>query len=465
MNGKKMWQGRFTETSNRLIEAFNNSINFDKRLVRYDIKGSIAHVKMLCKIGVLTTAEKEQIITELEAIKDAPFEFQQNDEDVHMAVERILTDRIGPLGGKLHTGRSRNDQVALDMHLYTKHVVLGLINDLQLLCESMLTKADEHIDVIMPGYTHLQRAQPVRFSHHLLCYINMFKRDITKLQHLYEEVDISPLGCGAIAGSTFALDRQYVAKELGLARVYSNSMDGVSNRDFVAHTMFICSMIMMHLSRLSEELVLWCSHEFNFIELSDAVSTGSSMMPQKKNPDVPELVRGKTGRVYGNLLGFLTTLKGLPLTYNKDMQEDKEGFFDTIDTTKTCINVTTVIIENIFVTSKMQEAIDSDFSVATDVADYLAQKGLPFREAHEVTGQIVKYCLEHHILIKDINFEIFRRFSSLFERDIYNFIKPLNVVDRRQTEGGTARCQVEKQLKDMVIYFNELTEKKSKMSH
>ncbi len=448
----KLWGGRFTRATNELVDEYTASIYFDQQLAEQDITGSLAHVKMLGKCGILSGEEVEQISQGLKTVaqKIAAGEasFTVANEDIHMNIEKMLIDEIGPVGGKLHTGRSRNDQVALDMHLYLREQVLELIGLLINLQKALIKQAKENLDTILPGYTHLQRAQPVLFAHHLMAYCAMFQRDIERLQDSWKRINVMPLGAGALAGTTFPIDREYVAELLRFDEVYENSMDAVSDRDFIVEFLSHASLIIAHLSRLSEELVLWSSQEFSFIELDDSFCTGSSIMPQKKNPDVAELVRGKTGRVYGNLIGMLTVLKGLPLSYNKDMQEDKEGMFDTVKTLHGALSLFAPMIETMQVRKeKMAQAVKQDFSNATDLADYLVNKGMPFREAHEVVGKTVLYCIQNGKYLADMSFEEYRRFSGLFDEDIYQAIDITTVVNARNVQGGTARPQVEKQIR------------------
>jgi argininosuccinate lyase len=447
-NVSKLWGGRFTKKTDHLVEEYTASISFDKELAEEDIQGSLAHVNMLGKCGILSAEDvdkiKEGLHRVLGKIRRGEVEYSIADEDIHMNIEKMLIEDIGSVGGKLHTGRSRNDQVALDMHLYLRKRVAEFVGLLAKLQEALVKKAKENLDTIIPGYTHLQRAQPILFAHHLMAYVSMFQRDIERLQDSYKRINTLPLGAGALAGTTFPIDRQMVADELGFERIYDNSLDAVSDRDFILEFLFNASCIMMHLSRFCEELVLWSSTEFNFIELDDAFCTGSSIMPQKKNPDVPELVRGKTGRVYGNLLGLLTMLKALPLAYNKDMQEDKEGMFDTVRTLQGALQLFAPMIETMKVNrERMRRAVSEDFSNATDIADYLVGKGLPFRQAHEVIGKTVLYCIQQKKFLLDLTLEEFHQFSSLFEEDIYEVLKPENVVNARNVYGGTATNQVQ----------------------
>ncbi|NOU69981.1 argininosuccinate lyase [Paenibacillus sp. LMG 31458] len=443
----KLWGGRFTKKTDQLVEEYTASITFDKELAEEDIEGSLAHVTMLGKCGILPADDVEKIKDGLHAvqgmIRRGELEYTIQNEDIHMNIEKTLIDLIGPVGGKLHTGRSRNDQVATDMHLYLRKRVVEFVGLLIKLQEALLEKAKENLDTIIPGYTHLQRAQPILFAHHMMAYVSMFQRDLERLQDSYKRVDMLPLGAGALAGTTFPIDRHFVAEQLGFGRVYENSLDAVSDRDFILEFLSNASMIMMHLSRFSEEMVLWSSTEFAFIELDDAFCTGSSIMPQKKNPDVAELVRGKTGRVYGNLFGLMTVLKSLPLAYNKDMQEDKEGMFDTVRTLQGALQLFAPMVATMKVnTDRMRQAVNQDFSNATDIADYLVNKGLPFRQAHEVIGKTVLYCIQNQKYLLDMSIEEFKTFSSLFESDIYQVLQPEQVVNARNVYGGTASNQV-----------------------
>ncbi len=449
---EKAWSGRFKESTDKLVEEFNASISFDKRLYKFDIMGSIAHATVLAKAGVLTQKESKKIIAGLKKVEkeisEGRFSFTPEMEDIHMAVEKRLIEFIGPLGGKLHTGRSRNDQVALDIRLYLRDQIYEIIWLLHGFKNSLVSVAGENIDVIMPGYTHLQRAQPVLLSHHMLAYYEMFKRDTHRLFDCLERVDCMPLGAGALAGSPYALDRTLTAKLLGFPAVTENSLDSVSDRDFVIEFLSAASIIMMHFSRLSEELILWSSQEFGFIELSDAFSTGSSIMPQKKNPDVAELTRGKTGRVYGSLVAVLTTMKSLPLAYNKDMQEDKEPLFDAIDNLKTVLRVYPPMLLTMKVRKEaMLKATGAGFLNATDAADYLTKKGLPFREAHRVAGMAVAYCIDTGKTLEDLTVAEWRNFSDLFAPDIRKAVSIKNSLNTRKIYGGTALETVKKRLK------------------
>src|SRR3989338_6706619 len=450
----KPWSGRFTEKTDKLVEEFNASISFDKRLYKHDIMGSITHARMLAKVGILTKKEVDKIISGLKAIEKeivaGKFRFTPDLEDIHMAIEKRLIEKVGPVGGKLHTARSRNDQVALDVRLYLRYEiqeVKSLINNLK---KTLVDVARKNLDCIMPGYTHLQRAQPILFSHHLLAYYEMLKRDYERLEDCYRRINVMPLGAGALAGSPYPLDRDFVAKELGFAKPTDNSLDSVSDRDFCIEFCSAAAILMMHLSRFSEELILWSSQEFGFIELSDAFSTGSSLMPQKKNPDVPKLVRGKTGRVYGNLIALLTMMKSLPLAYNKDMQEDKEAMFDTIDTAKDCLKVFSPMLETMKINKeKMLDATKQGFLTATDVADYLVKRGIPFRDSHHIVGRIVAYCIKTLQDLEDLSIDEWRGFSKTFDKDIKNVISAEASVNSRKVRGGTALATVRKRLKEI----------------
>ncbi len=443
----KLWGGRFSKNTDVLVEEFTSSISFDCRMYREDIAGSIAHATMLAKCGILTAEEAavingglQDILADIEAGK---FSFEVSLEDIHMNIEKRLTERIGAVGGKLHTARSRNDQVALDTHLYLRRELSELAGLIMALQQAFLEVAQKHSDVIMPGYTHLQRAQPILFAHHMLAYFYMLVRDFDRLTLVYKHTDMMPLGAGALAGTTFPIDRQYVAQQLGFNKVYDNSMDAVSDRDYILEFLSFASILMMHLSRISEEIILWSSAEFQFIELDDAHCTGSSIMPQKKNPDVAELVRGKTGRVFGHLMALLTVTKGLPLAYNKDLQEDKEGLFDTIDTVKFSLTVYASMLQAMTIRAEnMTNALKSDFSNATDMADYLVTKGLPFRQAHEVVGKSVAYAIDKRKVLGDLTLAEFKQFSPLFEQDILEKIQVEECVRARNSFGGTSYTEV-----------------------
>ncbi|MFD0828620.1 argininosuccinate lyase [Neobacillus sp. M.A.Huq-85] len=448
----KLWGGRFTKETNKLVEEFTASITFDQKLALQDIAGSLAHVQMLGECDIIPVEDAETIKQGLLSIKqmveNGEVEFLVEDEDIHMNIEKLLIEKIGPVGGKLHTGRSRNDQVATDMHLYLRTKTTELITLVENVQHALVDQAKVHVETLIPGYTHLQRAQPVSFAHHLMAYFWMFERDKERLIDSLKRINWLPLGSGALAGTTFPINREKVADLLGFETIYPNSMDAVSDRDFILEFLSIGSIVMTHISRFSEELVLWSSQEFQFVELDDSFCTGSSIMPQKKNPDVPELLRGKTGRTYGNLIGLLTVLKGLPLAYNKDLQEDKEGMFDTVETLEGSLKLLAPMIETMTVNKDvMRKAINNDFSNATDIADYLVRKGLPFREAHEVIGKTVLYAIQHGKFLLDLTMEEYQEFSPLFEEDIYTVLAPEHVVAVRNSFGGTAPEQVLGQIK------------------
>jgi argininosuccinate lyase len=447
----KLWGGRFTKAADKTVEGFTSSLSFDRRLYRQDIRGSVAHARMLGRQGIIPQEDalliERGLLEVLAEIEAGQFPFRQEFEDIHLNIEKRLTEKIGAAGGRLHTARSRNDQVVTDVHLWVKDeiaAVQALVSDMQ---GTLLDRAMEHVDVIMPGYTHLQRAQPILLSHHLMAYFWMLERDYGRLADAYKRADISPLGAGAMAGTTFPIDREFTAKELGFAAVYPNSMDAVSDRDFLLEFLAAMAICQMHLSRLCEELVNWSSTEFGFVEMDDSYSTGSSIMPQKKNPDVAEIVRGKTGRMYGNLLALLTVLKGIPLTYHSDLQEDKERLFDAVDTLKTCLKVTAGMVGTLrFNRERMAKAVRQDFSNATDLADYLAKKGMPFREAHEVVGKAVLYCIQQGKFLADCSMAEMKGFSDLLEDDVYVAIAPETCVNLRTSLGGTAPSEVQKQI-------------------
>jgi len=447
----KLWGGRFNQPTNKFVEEFTASIDFDQRMYRYDIQGSIAHCRMLAKQAIISSAEADQIVAGLEGIladiEAGNFSFSVALEDIHMNIEARLIERIGAVGGKLHTARSRNDQVAVDVRLYLRDELKAILDYLDALQTALLAQADANLDTIMPGYTHLQTAQPVLFAHHMLAYYEMFKRDAGRMRDVHKRLNFLPLGAGALAGTTFPIDREFVAQQLGFDGVTRNSLDSVSDRDFAIEFCAAASIVMMHLSRLAEELVLWSSADFAFIDLSDAFCTGSSIMPQKKNPDVPELVRGKTGRVYGNLICLLTLMKALPLAYNKDMQEDKEPLFDSIDTVKGSLKIFADMIAQMSVrAANMRVAAARGFSTATDVADYCVRKGLPFRQAHEVVGKTVRYCIENNKDIPELTLDEFRAFSELIEADIYQYVTLEASVNARKATGGTAREAVVREI-------------------
>lgn len=448
---EKLWGGRFSKTTDEMINEFQASIGFDRRMYREDIAGSLAHAAMLAKVGILSEEDRAAIEKGLKdilaQIEHGDFDFSVALEDIHMNIEKRLTDAIGDAGSRLHTARSRNDQVALDTHLFVRHAVVDVMAHIRALQQALTESAAQHRDVIMPGYTHLQRAQPILFSHHLMAYFGMLARDFERFQGVYARTDIMPLGAGALAGTTLPIDRQFVAQRLHFERIYTNSLDAVSDRDYILEFLSAASILMVHLSRLSEEIILWCSREFSFVELDDAHCTGSSMMPQKKNPDVSELVRGKTGRVVGHLMAMLMAVKGLPLAYNKDLQEDKEGLFDTIDTVKFSLAVYAQLIRGMKLREDvMRHAVEADYSNATDLADYLVRKGLPFRKAHAVAGQAVAQCLARGIYLAELPIADYQQLSPLFAEDIYDAISPETCVSCRNSYGGTSYEQAEMQL-------------------
>ena len=448
---EKLWGGRFSKTTDEMINEFQASIGFDRRMYREDIAGSIAHAAMLAKVGILSEEDRAAIEKGLKdilaQIEHGDFDFSVALEDIHMNIEKRLTDAIGDAGSRLHTARSRNDQVALDTHLFVRHAVVDVMAHIRALQQALTESAAQHRDVIMPGYTHLQRAQPILFSHHLMAYFGMLARDFERFQGVYARTDIMPLGAGALAGTTLPIDRQFVAQRLHFERIYTNSLDAVSDRDYILEFLSAASILMVHLSRLSEEIILWCSREFSFVELDDAHCTGSSMMPQKKNPDVSELVRGKTGRVVGHLMAMLMAVKGLPLAYNKDLQEDKEGLFDTIDTVKFSLAVYAQLIRGMKLREDvMRHAVEADYSNATDLADYLVRKGLPFRKAHAVAGQAVAQCIARGIYLAELPIADYQQLSPLFAEDIYDAISPETCVSCRNSYGGTSYEQAEMQL-------------------
>jgi len=447
------WSQRFESALHPAIANFNASIGFDIELIEYDISGSVAHAKMLAHTGIISPSEGEQLIAGLEQIRqeyrDGKFNPGIDSEDVHFAVERRLTEIAGDVGKKLHTARSRNDQIGTDTRLYLRYQIEQIRTQLRDFQAVLLKKAQANVETLIPGYTHLQRAQPVSLAHHLLAYFEMLQRDWERLGEIYQRVNISPLGSGALAGTTFPIDRHYTASLLGFTGVYSNSLDGVSDRDFAIEFLCAASLIMVHLSRLSEEIILWASQEFGFITLKDSCSTGSSIMPQKKNPDVPELVRGKTGRVFGHLQAMLVLMKGLPLAYNKDLQEDKEALFDSVKTVKACLEAMTILLgEGLeFKRERLAEAVAEDFSNATDVADYLASKGVPFREAYNLVGKVVKTSLAAGKLLKDLSLQEWQELHPAIQGDIYQAIAPVQVVAARNSYGGTGFEQVRLALK------------------
>jgi len=447
----KLWGGRFEGTVEEWVEQFGASISFDHQLAKFDLMGSLAHVQMLGQTGILSLEEAEQIQDGLKALlrdlEVGELHFDIANEDIHMNMEVLLTEKIGPLAGKLHTARSRNDQVATDMHLYLKEQLGHVLDKLANLNSVLLDLAEKHVETIMPGYTHLQHAQPISFAHHLMAYYNMFQRDSERFAFNLKHTDLSPLGAAALAGTTFPINRQLSSDLLGFQQPYTNSLDAVSDRDFILEFLSNASMLMMHMSRFCEEIINWCSFEYQYISLSDSFSTGSSIMPQKKNPDMAELIRGKTGRVYGNLLGLLTVMKSLPLAYNKDLQEDKEGMFDTVETILNSLDVLAGMLSSMQVNeAKMQQSTENDFSNATELADYLAEKGLPFREAHEIVGKLVLDSIKHGKNIQDWDLEELQVYHPLIEEDIYIYLRPETAVQRRNSLGGTGFEQVKYQI-------------------
>ncbi len=449
---KKPWAGRFREKTSKIVESFTESISFDHRLWRYDVKGSIAHAKMLGKQGIIPKEDSEKIINGLRdithEIESGKFRFRKDLEDIHMNIEAALIKKIGDVGGKLHTARSRNDQVALDLRLYLRaetREILSLIKKFQ---KTLLNIATKHLNSLMPGYTHMQRAQPVLLSHHLLAYVEMLQRDIERLKDASKRINLLPLGSCALAGTALPINRVYVAKLLGFEGISQNSIDAVSDRDFAIEFLSDTALLIMHLSRLAEELILWSAEEFRFIELPDAYTTGSSIMPQKKNPDVAELIRGKTGRVYGNLLSLLTVMKGLPLSYNRDLQEDKFPVFDTVDTVKSCLIILNEMLPvTRFNTKRMHKTAGNAYSTATDIAEYLVKKGIPFRKAHEITGKIVLYCIEKKKRFEDLTLKELNTFSNLITSDIYSCLKAEESVRNKKSLGGTSLDEVIKQIR------------------
>lgn len=461
MSDQKLWSGRFKKSTTEQVDHFHSSISFDKRMYKQDIEGSIAHAKMLGKQNIISQQESELIqktlLDILKDIEDGKVVFEEKAEDIHMNIETILINRIGDTGKKLHTGRSRNDQVALDIRMYLKEE----INNIELLIKKLqivlLNLSKIHIDTIMPGYTHLQKAQPVTLSHHLLAYFEMFKRDYQRLVDCYNRTDIMPLGAGALATTTYNLDRNFVASELNFNSITKNSMDSVSDRDFCIELASDLSILMMHLSRFCEEIILWSTDEFKFIELDDSYSTGSSIMPQKKNPDMAELIRGKTGRVYGSLITLLTVMKGLPLAYNKDMQEDKEAIFDCVDTVKMCLPVFTSMLSTMAVKNEnLYKAAKGGFTNATDAADYLVKRGVAFRDAHSIVGKLVAYCLSQNKDLEDLSLDEFKSISAIFDNSIYDAIKVEKCVQARSIEGGPSKEYVQKLIESNEQYLNSI---------
>ena len=456
----KLWAGRFQKETDTLVNDFNSSITFDARMYKEDIAGSIAHATMLGKQGIIEAHEAEKIIEGLKVILadiDAgQVEFSLENEDIHMNIETMLTQRIGDTGKRLHTGRSRNDQVAVDFRLYVKGEIPKIINMILDLEKVLIQKAQANLETVMPGYTHMQRAQPTTFAHYMMAYANMLRRDVTRLEDCLERMDECPLGAGALATSTYPVDRFQTAAALGFQKPTDNSMDSVSDRDFAIEFLSACSILMMHLSRFSEEIILWCSWEFKYVELDDAYSTGSSIMPQKKNPDVAELVRGKTGRVYGSLVTLLTVMKGLPLAYNKDMQEDKECVFDAIDTVEMCLPVFTAMLDTLTVLPKnMRNAASGGFINATDCADYLTKKGMPFREAYMIVGRLVNLCIKAGETLDTLPLKDFRSISNLFDADVYQALELKTCVNGRKVYGGPAKEAVEQQIANIQAFVKE----------
>lgn len=456
----KLWEGRFGKETDAGVNSFNSSIFFDKTLIEEDITGSIAHAEMLGATGIIAAEDAELIVNGLNGIladiKSGILVIDEKAEDVHTFVESVLTERIGAAGKKLHTARSRNDQVALDTRIYVKKKIVSVKNKILRLIKTLVKTAEENIGIIMPGYTHLQRAQPVAFSHYMLAYVNMFMRDKSRLEDCCKRADYLPLGSAALAGTSYPIDRFYVAEKLGFGHVCANSLDGVSDRDFVIEFIFCLSTVMMHLSRLSEEIILWNSSEFGFIELDDAFSTGSSIMPQKKNPDVAELARGKTGRVYGDLMAILTVMKGLPLAYNKDMQEDKEALFDAVDTVEICLPVVAGMIDTMTVRAdNMEKAAQKGFINATDVADYLTKKGVPFRDAYKCSGALVAECIRQGKTLNELPLSEYKKFNNLFENDIYRETDIKNCAEKRTSYGGGSNQSVKIQISEIKPFLTE----------
>ncbi len=454
MKKKKPWGGRFREATDSQVEAFTASIQVDGRLYRYDIEGSIAHARMLSRQKIISKKDGESIVTGLKEIladiETGSFVFQPEDEDIHMAIEKALIDRIGEPGEKLHTGRSRNDQVALDIRLYLRNEIHRIVKEVNRLKALLVALAEDEDGTILPGYTHMQKAQPVLLSHYLLAYREMLERDEQRFRECHERVNIMPLGAVALAGTGLPVDRAYVANLLKFPKISQNSMDTVSDRDFAVEFISCASLMMMHLSRFCEDLIIWSTDEFRFVEISDAFTTGSSIMPQKKNPDVAELIRGKTGRVYGNLVALLTVMKGLPMTYNRDLQEDKEPLFDTVDTVRGCLRIFGAMVKHTrFNRDRMLKEASGGFSTATDVAEYLVMKGIPFREAHGVVGRLVAFCIEKDVSMHDLSLKEFCRFHGSFDNDVYTCIQVENSVNAKKSPGGTARDVVRKRIAEI----------------
>ncbi len=459
----KMWQGRFKKEEDERVNDFNSSISFDSRMYKQDITGSIAHARMLGKTGIIEESESEKIVEGLKGIlhdiESGNLEFDSKAEDIHMFVEQVLTQRIGDAGKRLHTSRSRNDQVALDLRMYLLENIKNVKSKLIYLMNTVIEKAKQNTDTVMSGYTHLQRAQPITLAHELLAYAQMFKRDIMRLDDCYERTDVMPLGSCALAGTTYPIDREFVKEQLGFAEITQNSIDGVSDRDFVLEFAFDLSLIMMHLSRFSEEIILWCSSEFGYMELDDAFATGSSIMPQKKNPDIAELVRGKTGRVYGSLTTLLTVMKGIPLAYNKDMQEDKEAIFDALDNTILCLEIFAEMLSTAsFNKDKMRASAGFGFINATDCADYLVKKGLPFRSAYKIVGELVAVCIEKGYSFETLPLDEYKAVSDVFENDVYKAVDLDVCVNGRNVPGGPAKEAVEKQIAYLEKFIKEASD-------
>jgi len=451
MPHRALWSGRFKEPLSAIALKFSTSIDLDKRLYEEDIAGSIAHVEMLSASRILTAAEARRIRTALKTIQKeietGKFELSGDFEDVHLAIEQRLMQKIGPMGGKLLTARSRNDQVALDERLYLRTAIRELTRLITQLQRVFLYKSEKYFGVLMPGYTHLQRAQPVMLSHHFLAYISMLERDVERFRDCHKRLNKSPLGAAALGGTSFPIDRHKVAKKLHFDGIVENSIDAVSDRDYLLEFVSACSLVLMHLSRFAEELVLWSTKEFAYVQISDSYSTGSSIMPQKKNPDMAELIRGKAGRVYGDLMNLLTMMKGLPLAYNRDMQEDKFPMFDAVNTTRQCVFVAThMLIHTDFRKEHMEEELRNDFTTATEVADYLVRKGLPFREAHEITGRIVSYCIDHRMFFGNLDLDTLHTFSQSFDPDVFDFLLPHKSVEQKKSAGSTSPHEVKKQI-------------------
>ncbi len=448
---KKPWDGRFKKALDPFIEEFSSSIDVDVKLARYDIQGSIAHIKMLGRANIISKNDAQKILHGLEEIlqeaSKGKLKYTSADEDIHMAIERMLVEKIGKIGNKLHTARSRNDQIALDERLYLRDEISEVSELIKGLQRVIINIAQKNIDVFIPGLTHMQHAQPVLFSHYLMAYFNMLDRDKGRLKDCFKRVNIMPLGAGAIAGTSFPVEREYVAKLLGFPAITKNSIDTVSDRDFILEFVSCSAILMMHLSRLCEDIIIYSSEEFGYVELDDSICTGSSMMPQKKNPDVAELIRGKTARVYGSLMTLFTLMKSLPLSYNRDMQEDKPALFDAVETVKMCLKAEAKLVANIKLNKKrLENILDKDFSCATEIADYLAKKGMPFRDAHKLVGRIVRYCIDNEKYLRDLTYSEFKTFSNLFSEDILDFISPNSSVKSKSSPGGTCLKNVKAQI-------------------